>query len=314
MDGADHASAPHAEGRVPNAMAGPGEPLRGRSTASASSTRRKAPTSGSRSTRAVRSPVSSASGPTGRRSGRSRKARPLRPLCVPDDRAGRRGGRHPPEGHAGDPDDAGRGRDLDDRASGRSPETAAAASGRRAPDGRPWRQLKTRRRPREVLPRRSRWRSREPLHFGFPALCQSPGTGRRFQGFVTAGAVSMLMMRERPRAIRTLRGWPSTCFTRPVPSAKARRTATISSASRLFQHAPAHLDTAATLDRQSGPATLELDAAADQASRYAAAVPGSVWRRQCAGSRCGKARCSIAVRPALTIDRRLPSRRRHASG
>ncbi len=42
-----------------------------------------------------------------------------RHLRVPDDGAERRGRRHPPEGDAGDPDDAGRSRDLDDGASGR---------------------------------------------------------------------------------------------------------------------------------------------------------------------------------------------------
>ena len=47
-----------------------------RSTASASSTRPKAATSGSRSTRPARWPASPASGPTGLRSGRSRRARP----------------------------------------------------------------------------------------------------------------------------------------------------------------------------------------------------------------------------------------------
>ena len=45
-----------------------------------------------------------------------------RPLRVPHDGAERRGRRHPSEGDAGDPDDAGGGRDLDDGASGRSPE------------------------------------------------------------------------------------------------------------------------------------------------------------------------------------------------
>ena len=51
-------------------------------------------------------------------------------------------GRHPSQGllclwslH-----DAARSRDLDDRASGRGPQAAAAASGRGAPDRRPWRQ------------------------------------------------------------------------------------------------------------------------------------------------------------------------------
>src|SRR5258708_17418218 len=63
-----------------------------------------------------------------------------RPLRVPHDGAERRGGRHPPEGDAGDPDNAGRGRDLDDGASGRGPEAAAATSGPIAPDRRPRRQ------------------------------------------------------------------------------------------------------------------------------------------------------------------------------
>jgi hypothetical protein len=51
--------------------------------------------------------------------------------------AERRGRRHPPQGDACDPDDARRGRDLDDGACGRGPEAAAAASGRVAPDRRP---------------------------------------------------------------------------------------------------------------------------------------------------------------------------------
>ena len=63
-----------------------------------------------------------------------------RPLRVPHDGAERRGRRHPPEGDAGDPDDAGRGRDLDDRASGRGPQAAAAAAGWGAADRRPRRQ------------------------------------------------------------------------------------------------------------------------------------------------------------------------------
>jgi hypothetical protein len=41
-----------------------------------------------------------------------------RPLRVSDDGAQRRGRRHPPEGYACDPDDAGRSRNLDDRCSG----------------------------------------------------------------------------------------------------------------------------------------------------------------------------------------------------
>src|SRR5258708_2516318 len=90
--------------------------------------------------RPVPSPASPASAPAGRLSGRSRKARPQRPLRVPHDGAERRGGRHPPEGDAGDPDNAGRGRDLDDGASGRGPEAAAATSGPIAPDRRPRRQ------------------------------------------------------------------------------------------------------------------------------------------------------------------------------
>jgi hypothetical protein len=63
-----------------------------------------------------------------------------RPLRVSDDGAERRGRRHPPERDAGDPDEAGRSGDLDDGASGRSPEAAAAATGRIAPDRRPRRQ------------------------------------------------------------------------------------------------------------------------------------------------------------------------------
>ena len=63
-----------------------------------------------------------------------------RPLRVPDDRAERRGRRNSSEGDAGDPDDAGGSRDLDDGASGRGAEAAATAAGRRAPDRRPRRQ------------------------------------------------------------------------------------------------------------------------------------------------------------------------------
>ena len=62
---------------------------------------------------------------TGRPSGRSRKARHQRRLRFPDDGPERRGRRHPHEGNAGDPDDAGRGGDLDDRASGQGPQAAA---------------------------------------------------------------------------------------------------------------------------------------------------------------------------------------------
>ena len=63
-----------------------------------------------------------------------------RPLRVPHHGAERRGRRRPSQGDAGDPDDAGRSRDVDDRASGRGSEAAAATAGRLAPDRRPWRQ------------------------------------------------------------------------------------------------------------------------------------------------------------------------------
>src|ERR1700730_10266137 len=63
-----------------------------------------------------------------------------RHLRFPDDGRERGGRRHPPEGDAGNPDDAARRRDLDDGASGRSPETTTTASGRIAPDRRPRRQ------------------------------------------------------------------------------------------------------------------------------------------------------------------------------
>jgi hypothetical protein len=66
-----------------------------------------------------------------------------RHLRLPHDGGERRGPRHPPGGDARDPDDAGRSRDLDDRASGRGPETAAAAPGRFAPDRRPRRQRRS---------------------------------------------------------------------------------------------------------------------------------------------------------------------------
>jgi hypothetical protein len=46
----------------------------------------------------------------------------------PDNGAERRGRRHPSEGDARDPDDARRGRDLDDRAGRRSPQAATAAA------------------------------------------------------------------------------------------------------------------------------------------------------------------------------------------
>jgi hypothetical protein len=65
-----------------------------------------------------------------------------RPLRIPHHGAECRGRRHSSQGNAGDSDDAGRSRDLDDRASGRDPEAAAAASGRRATDRRPRRQGK----------------------------------------------------------------------------------------------------------------------------------------------------------------------------
>ena len=61
-------------------------------------------------------------------------------LRVPHDGAERRGRRHPPEGDAGDPDDAGRGRNLDDGTSGGGAQAAAAASGRSAADRRPRRE------------------------------------------------------------------------------------------------------------------------------------------------------------------------------
>ena len=74
--GRRHDQHPQREEQALDAMAGIREPLRGAvQLASASSTRPRAATSGSRSTRPVPSPASPASGPTGRRSGRSRKAR-----------------------------------------------------------------------------------------------------------------------------------------------------------------------------------------------------------------------------------------------
>ena len=75
--GRRHDQHPQREEQTLDAMARRREPLRGAvQLASASSTRPRAATSGSRSTRPGRSPASPASGPTGRRSGRSRKARP----------------------------------------------------------------------------------------------------------------------------------------------------------------------------------------------------------------------------------------------
>ncbi len=63
------------------------------------------------------SPASPASGPTGRRSERSRKARLPTTSTHSHDGAELGGGRRTSEGDAGDPDDARRGRDLDDRVS-----------------------------------------------------------------------------------------------------------------------------------------------------------------------------------------------------
>jgi acetyl-CoA acetyltransferase len=40
-----------------------------------------------------------------------------------------------------------------------------------------------------------------------PALWYLPGTSDGAEGFVPAGAISMLMTKERRPAIRTLRGW-----------------------------------------------------------------------------------------------------------
>src|ERR1700720_2575792 len=47
----------------------------------------------------------------------------------------------------------------------------------------------------------------QPLQKRIPALCYAPGTTGRTNGFVQAGAISMLMTKERLPAIRTLRGW-----------------------------------------------------------------------------------------------------------
>ena len=75
--GRRHDQHPQREEQTLDAMARSREPLRGAvQLASASSTRPRAATSGSRSTRPAPSPASPASGPTGRPSGRSRKARP----------------------------------------------------------------------------------------------------------------------------------------------------------------------------------------------------------------------------------------------
>lgn len=68
-----------------------------------------------------------------------------RPRRVPHDGAERRGRRHPPEGHAGDLDNPGRSRGLDDGLSGRGPDPAAAASGLGAQNRRPRRQRRSRR-------------------------------------------------------------------------------------------------------------------------------------------------------------------------
>jgi hypothetical protein len=43
--------------------------------------------------------------------------------------------------------------------------------------------------------------------FRIPALCQQRGTSGGAQEFAPAGAISMLMTKERRPAIRTLRGW-----------------------------------------------------------------------------------------------------------